>query len=273
MKFLSMALLFFSISITELFLGALVILSFQNIVETRWVLSIEGSLKKLLRLGVLVPFLMLSLYLLRHSIYPWSDPALLKEGFQRFYFSPAFFIPRNLMYILIALVLSWALFRGKYFSGGFAMVLLLFGGTFWSLDWILSLDPRFKSTAFGLVFLASATLATYGFVLVTLKTKPEPQALQDLNTVHFTLIGSWLYLSFVQFQIIWSGNLPEEAKWYTERSHSAAIFVPWILFICQCVIPLFALLVRRWKGSLKFTRLIGGVTLLMQLIYALWIVT
>lgn len=273
MREVAIALLFTSVIIVELFLGALVSLSFQDLASTRWLLSLEETFKKLLRLGILIPFLMLGLYLLKHEIYPWSNSLELKAGFSRSYFGPAFFIFRNLIYLLIWLALSWSIVKRRPIQGGFALVLLLLSGTFWSIDWVLSLDPHFKSTACGLVFLVSATLATYGLVLASLKTAPPGQVLQDLNTVHFTLIGSWLYLEFVQFQIIWSGNLPAEAKWYTLRTHSIASLVPWTLGIFQCAIPLFALLVIRWKGSLKLTRFFGGVTFLMQLIYTLWMVT
>lgn len=272
MKELLISFLFLTVFIVELFLGALVILSFQSLVSTKWILTVQDVLKRLLWLRWVVPFLLLFLYWGRAQIYPWVDANSLTDGFPRVYFSPGFFILRNIIYLCIWFSLSMWILRSKKKLGGLALVLILFTGTFWSFDWILSLTPQFRSTAFGLVFLVSGTLSAFGFAVFFHKAEIASQALQDINNVHFTLVGSWLYLWFVQFQIIWSGNLPDEAAWYVVRSNASWQWIPISLVVLQCAVPLFSLLVIRWKADPTFTRFFGGLTFTMQMIHAFWTV-
>jgi hypothetical protein len=272
MKDLLNSFLFLTVFIVQIFLGSLISLSFQKMVTTRWLLPLESSLKRNLYLIYIFPFLLAGLFLARAPIYPWADLQNLKEGFPRLYFNPIFFAARTVLYLAVWWFLASRLRRGEKNSGAFSLVLILLTGTFWALDWVLSLDPHFKSTVFGLFFLISATLAGYGSAVFMLRSPPNPQALQDINNVHFTLIGTWLYLMFIQFQIIWSGNLPDEATWFVQRSHSSWKLIPWILIIFQCAIPLFSLLVIRWKASLKFTRFFGGWTFAMQILLTFWLI-
>lgn len=270
MRDVMISLLFLTVFVVELYLGALITLSFQGLVSTRWILSLEEILKKILLLRFLIPILLIVLFIGRSSIYPWVVSENLSIGFPRVYFNSTFFILRNLFYLLVWFLLTHWVRKNKY--GGLVLVFILFTGALWSFDWVLSLTPHFKSTTFGLVFLTSGTMAALGLSVLFTKIKPTPQGLQDINNVHFTLIGSWLYLSFVQFQIIWSGNLPDEAHWYLLRSSPSWKALSIFIVIFQCVVPLFSLLLIRLKSSFNITRFFAGLTFFMQILVAFWLV-
>ena len=95
-----------------------------------------------------------------------------------------------------------------------------------SVDWMMSLDPHWFSTIFGLLFLIQQALAAIGFVLLLMasmsKTLPMSRIVRasdihDYGKFLLAFVMVWAYFSFSQFLIIWSANLPEEIPWYLER--------------------------------------------------------
>src|ERR1035441_9630233 len=103
---------------------------------------------------------------------------------------------------------------------------LLFWGfsvTFMVVDWVLSVDPMWFSTIFGMLFMVSQALTAMAFLitLMVLLYKQRPMSevltqrhLHDLGKFLLALVMVWAYFSFSQFLIIWAGNLPEEIPWY-----------------------------------------------------------
>ena len=103
-----------------------------------------------------------------------------------------------------------------------------FSVTFMAIDWVLSLDPHWFSTMFGLLFIAGQALSSMAFLIAVMvflsARKPmsdvlTPRHLHDLGKLLLALVMVWAYFSFSQFLIIWAGNLPEEIPWYLERLH------------------------------------------------------
>ena len=45
-----------------------------------------------------------------------------------------------------------------------------------------------------------------------------PDRCHDLGNLLLAFVMFWAYVSFMQYLIIWSGNLPEENVWYLHRS-------------------------------------------------------
>src|SRR5207245_11313454 len=98
--------------------------------------------------------------------------------------------------------------------------------TFMSIDWILSADPKWFSTIFGLLFLASQGLTSMAFLIALMvllyRRRPmseilTPRHLHDLGKFLLAPVMVWAYFAFSQFLIIWAGNLPDEIPWYLVR--------------------------------------------------------
>src|SRR5207247_6994180 len=105
------------------------------------------------------------------------------------------------------------------FLSGPGLVIFVLTTTFAAIDWVMSLDPAWSSTIFGLIFVASWTLSALAFTILVmswLSTREPMNAV--VQTSHFndwgnlllTLVMLWTYFAFLQYLIIWSGNLPEE---------------------------------------------------------------
>jgi len=126
--------------------------------------------------------------------------------------------------------------------------------------WVMSLDPTWYSSVYGLLFLvgqAYGVLALSIIVVVSL-SKAEPfktilrQAEQhDLGKLTFAFVMLNIYLAFSQFLIIWSGNLPEEIPWYLDRIRGHWGVIVTLDFIFHWLIPFTLLLSRDLKRNKK----------------------
>jgi|CZKF01.1.fsa_nt_gi hypothetical protein len=129
-----------------------------------------------------------------------------------------------------------------------------------AIYWVMSLDPTWYSSVYGLLFLvgqAYQVLALAIIVVISL-SKGEPfktilrQTEQhDLGSFTFAFVMLNIYLAFSQFLIIWSGNLPEEIPWYLDRVTGGWGVIITLDFIFHWLIPFTLLLSRDLKRNKK----------------------
>ncbi len=126
--------------------------------------------------------------------------------------------------------------------------------------WVMSLDPTWYSSVYGLLFLvgqAYGVLALSIIVVVSLsKAEPFKTVLRqteqhDLGKLTFAFVMLNIYLAFGQFLIIWSGNLPEEIPWYLDRIRGHWGIIITLDFIFHWLIPFTLLLSRDLKRNKK----------------------
>ena len=99
--------------------------------------------------------------------------------------------------------------------------------TFASFDWLMSLEPHWFSTIYGVLIMGGQGLSALAFLIVVLvwlsrraaarPTSSSPAHFHDLGNLMLAFVMLWAYFSFSQYLIIWSGNLPEEIAWYLHR--------------------------------------------------------
>src|SRR5207302_7795047 len=126
--------------------------------------------------------------------------------------------------------------------------------TFAVFDWVMSIDPHWTSTIYGMIFITGQVLSAFAFAaaMCTLMSKYEPMAwffktdiMHDLGKLMLAFTMFWAYLSFSQFLIIWSAKLPEEITFYTRRINGNVWpVISGAELICGFCIP-FALLLSK----------------------------
>jgi hypothetical protein len=141
--------------------------------------------------------------------------------------------------------------------GIFIYVILLTDG---AIVWIKSLDVTWYSSIWGLQFLVAqgyAVLAV-GILTVILLSRFEPMKTllrvteqHDLGKLAFAFVMLNIYLTFAEFLIIWSGNVPDEIGWYLNRIHGGWWIICSLNFICHWLIPFCLLLSRDLKRNKK----------------------
>ena len=170
----------------------------------------------------------------------------------------------NLPFLFARLALYFALWLGFAFALGVwtrrrpagagvcaaGLIALLYSMTFFGFDWLLSLEPKFYTDVFGLwlCVTAAAAACALGLLVCVVSTAPE-SAHADLAALLLSLILGWAFLAFAQYIIIWSGNLPDEIRWYLERGHGPWRVMSWVIFLLMFAAPFTLLMSRAGRAS------------------------
>jgi hypothetical protein len=146
----------------------------------------------------------------------------------------------------------------------------------------MSLDPEWSSTIFGLVFVAAWGLSALAFTVAMLAwlSKREPMShvvaplhFHDLGKLLLALVMLWAYFSYSQYLIIWSGNLPEEIRWYLPRTHGWWGGVALAVVILHFALPFLFLLSRQLKRDPNKLVFVAVLILIMRFVDLLWVIT
>lgn len=258
-------------------IGSLAVIMLHHLSGGGWGMMIRRLLEGATRTLPIVAGLFIPIALGMGSLYEWAHPETVQADKilqqKAPYLNVPFFLVRTAFYFLAWIALShflnkWS--RQQDETGDPALAgkmeslsgpgLVLFGATvtFASFDWVMSLEPHWYSTVFGLSFMVGQVLTAFPFaiaVAVFLSTrKPLSEAISaahfhDLGKLTLAFVMLWAYLSFSQFLIIWSGNLPEETPYYVKRLRGGWQFFQLALILFHFALPFVLLLSRSLKRS------------------------
>jgi hypothetical protein len=281
-------------------LGALPLVMLHHLVGGKWGFATRRILESVTRTLPLMTILFLPVLLGIHSLYEWSHEEVIAQDIilqhKSPYLNSTFFVARAAGYFALWLILGYLLNRWsaeqdstgdpsivKRFQhlSGPGLIIYALTITFAATDWVMSLEPHWFSTIYGMMFMVGQTLTTLAFVIAILAlladTPPlsnflKPEILNDLGNLLFAFIMLWAYLSFSQYIIIWSGNLPEEIPWYLRRSRGGWQWIAVALALFHFAIPFFLLLVRRYKRRRQVISAIAVAVVVMRLVDLMWLV-
>ncbi|HEY1251158.1 MAG TPA: hypothetical protein VGH97_08190 [Thermoanaerobaculia bacterium] len=281
-------------------LGSLAVLMLRYLTGGAWGVPIRRPLEAATRtLPVVLLFFVPLLFGLK-ALYPWARPEeVAKDPILRhkaLYLNTGFFLGRSVVYLAVWLLLAWFLNRWsdalddtgdpavlrrlQLISGG---GVLLYGLTitFWSIDWLMSLEPHWYSTMYGVLLMAGQALSGLAFVtaVVILLARWEPlsgflspEHLHDLGKLLFAFVMFWAYVSFSQYLIIWSGNLPEEIPWYLERLHGGWGWFGASLILLHFALPFMLLMPEDANKNPRLLRSVAIFILVMRAVDLFWLV-
>ncbi|MGH7270214.1 MAG: hypothetical protein ACREJ3_07255, partial [Polyangiaceae bacterium] len=204
---------------------------------------------------------------------------------------------------LIAYLIIWSWIVHRYFGWSTAqdqdkalentaagqrfapVALILFGltVTFFAFDWLLSLDPTWYSTIFGVtVFAQCALFQMAAMILMALALRRSGLLGDSVNVEHFHDMGKllfgwivfWSYVSFAQFFLTWYSNIPDEVEWYHKRWHDnggtwEAMSITIVLM--HFFIPFWFLMSRNIKRNLPFLAAGAVCMVVMHVVEVYWL--
>jgi hypothetical protein len=281
-------------------LGSMTWLMLQYVTGGAWGVVIRRPAEAAARTLPLVALMFLPVLIGIPNLYKWSHAAIVNADevlkHKSSYLNVPFFIGRAVFYLgmwnLIAYLLNkWSAREDA--EGGIrwhqklttlaapGIIFWAFSITFMAIDWVLSIDPHWFSTIFGMLFMAGQGLSSMAFLitLMVLLSYRAPLSgiltarhLHDLGKFLLALVMVWAYFSFSQFLIIWAGNLPEEIPWYLERLRGGWQYVALALVIGHFALPFALLLSRDLKRNFKLLASIAVFILLMRFVDVYWLV-
>ena len=170
--------------------------------------------------------------------------------------------------------------RFKAVSGP-GLILYAFTISFAAIDWVMSIDPSWISTIYGLIILIGELLSAMCFAVVVerilVNYKPmsdwlKPDFVHDHGKWMLTFIMVWAYFSFSQWLIIWAGNLPDEITWYMKRLHGGWGTIGLVLVVFHFVVPFVLLLSRPFKRNVRKLVWLAVWLMIMRYVDLFWII-
>jgi hypothetical protein len=282
-------------------LGSLGLLMLQHLSGGQWGLVGRRVFEAGSRTLPLVALLFIPVALRLPVLFEWARPEAAENAVihaKAGYLNPTFFFVRAGIYfafwlVLVTLLNRWSAeqdrgrattpadsvrFRKVSAPG---LLFLVITVTFASVDLIMSLDPEWFSTIFGLLTVVGWGMTTFALTIVVLSMLERSGAATDiLKPRHFHDLGKlllaftmlWAYLSFSQFLIIWAGNLPEEIPWYVKRTTGSWGYVAISLVVGHFGIPFILLLSQDLKKRSWLLARVAMFVIFMRLIDAIWLV-
>jgi len=279
-------------------LGTLALLMISHLSGGAWGVVSRRVFEASSRTLPLMALLFVPIALTLQELYLWADPAAVAEDpilqHKAPYLNPGFFLVRAIVYFAIWCGMAWLLsawsrrqdegedtaLRMQRLSGG---GLLVYAITvfFMSVDWIMSLDPHWFSTVYGLLFMVGQGLSALAFsiaVLVRLSREAPLSGvaganhLHDLGKLMLAFVMLWAYLTFTQFLIVWSANLPEEIPWYLTRMQGGWGWVGLLLVFGHFFLPFFILLNRDIKRDGRVLTVVAVFILAIRLSDFFWLI-
>jgi hypothetical protein len=280
-------------------LGCLALLMLVHMTGGDWGQAVRRILEAGTRtIPMMAAFFIPLIFGLRH-LYTWARPEDIARSkhlqeITRTYLNPTWFVIRAVVYFAIWILLSWLLnkwsaeqdnppakdtgHRFRVLSGP-GLVLYAFTLAFASIDWVMSLNPAWISTIYGLLFLAGECLSAVCFVIAVVailhRHRPlaefmKPGYIHDYGNLMLTFIMVWAYFSFSQWLIIWAGNLPEEISWYLRRLHGGWQVIGLLLALFHFAVPFAFLLSRPLKRNVAKLVYLAAFLMIMRYIDMFW---
>ncbi len=292
--------LWFYLFIVGVSVGSLAWLMLQYLTGGAWGVVIRRPCEAAARTLPLVALMFVPIAIGIPNLYPWSHAKVVAADeilkHKQVYLNVPFFLTRAAVYFAGWILLSWLFNRwsaredregaarvhGKMAAlAGPGLIFWGFSVTFMAVDWVLSLDPHWFSTMFGMLFMAGQGLSSMAFLIALMVLLSRrlpmsevltPRHLHDLGKFLLALVMVWAYFSFSQFLIIWAGNLPEEIPWYLERLRGGWQYVALALVIGHFALPFALLLSRDLKRNFKLLAGIAIFVLFMRMVDLYWLV-
>ena len=286
-------------------LGSMAILMIRHLTGGGWGMVIRRILGAAMRTLPLLALLFIPIILGMHKLYIWAQPLdqiadkHLREHLEditKTYLTTNGFVIRAIFYFAIWNLLSYLLSHWsrqtdragapdntERFKAVAGPGLILYGFTisFAAIDWVMSLDPSWISTIFGLVILIGEVLSAMCFAVVVERIlfnyKPmsemlSPDFVHDHGKWMLTFVMVWAYFNYSQWLIIWAGNLPSEITYYMRRLNGGWGYVGLFIVIFHFAIPFGTLLSRPFKRNIR--KLVWLAVWLMLMLYLdlFWII-
>ena len=278
-------------------LGCLAILLIQYLTGGGWGLAITRLLEAGMMTLPLCAVLFLPILAGMSYLFPWTHPLNGDIGNlvhqKKAYLNIPFYLVRYALYFLILGVLAgWfrrlSLRRDEPQSSsvemmqqwsGPCLIVFVLLMNFACIDWVMSLNPEWYSSMFVVEFIAEQGVVAMAWSILILSCLAHHEPLEGVLTVKIVhdignlLLGFtcfWTYVTFMEYIIIWTGNLPHDVVWFSDRSSTGWEFFALFLVFVHFVIPLFFLILTSVSRNLIRLARVAALMIVAHFAQVVW---
>ncbi len=282
-------------------LGSLAFVMIHFLTGAKWGLTVRRVSEAASSTLWLMAILFIPLLLFLPRLYLWARPEAVQASTvlqeKSLYLNVPFFIIRAAIYFVIWILLAFFINRmsAQWTNSGdpavkerlkaisiLGLILYALTMTFAAIDWMMSLEPFWDSSIFGLIVIFGQLLTSLSFGILILNLVPglglgrnwslrsTPVPFKDLGALMLTFIMGWAYLAYFQLLIIWAANIPREVVWYTNRTEGGWLTVGVLIAVLQFVVPFGLLITRRVRNNMRLLAGLGAVNVLVYLVNLYW---
>ncbi len=281
-------------------LGSLFLIALEYVAGADWSVPFRRIPEFLSGILPLLFVLVIPLLIFNHDLFHWTHKEAVEKDVilkgKEPYLNITFFIVRAFAFIAVWVIFYLILAKNSSkqdatkdqnltrknikFSAIFIPIFAI-TITFTSIDWLMSLEPHWFSTIFGVYYFAGtviASLAAVTLIVVFLKEKGYYQPwitddhLYSFGALLFAFVNFWAYIAFSQYLLIWYANLPEETFWFLTRWEGSWSIVSILLIIVHFIVPYAVLLSQPAKMNPKKLKFISIWLLFAHLLDIYWLV-
>jgi len=278
-------------------LGAFFFVMVQYLTGSAWSVTMRRIMENIMVTLPVCGILFLPIAFGLKDIYPWTDKAVYPlAGTKGAYLTENFFVLRTYVYFALWSIWIFAIYHqstkqdkersarqmniiARWSAPGLFLSVVV--GTLAAYDWLMSLEPHWYSTIFGLYILAGGALTFMSIVTLIclrfrragiLKKSITPEHYHDLGKWMFALTAFYTYMAFSQYLLIWYANLPEETVWYRHRSVGSRLGISLAMPFIRFIIPFFTMLSRPAKRSLNMIAALAVWSIVVEYVDLYWVV-
>lgn len=306
----SRAQFFFSFHIAWVFslsicIGAMFFVLIQHLTQAQWSTVVRRITESLMwGIPVLAVFGGV-MFIGMHDLYHWTHAELLDPNSPDYdyliakkvpYLNVPFFVARYVIFFAVWIYIAYRLYtlsidqdlvpgseanrKAKKKVSAWGLPVMAVTTAFGSYDYLMSLDPHWFSTIFGVYFFGGAfstAIALTAFMAMLMQKQGMLKGIvtaehyQDLGKFMFGFTVFWAYIAFSQYMLIWYANIPEETIWYRHRLEHGWEYLSASLLIFHFILPFFILIS---KGAKRIPVLLATMTVwfvVMQWIDMFWL--
>lgn len=282
--------------VVTLALGAMFFTLVQHAGRAGWSVVVRRTAENMMATLPVLALFFIPIFLGRHELYHhWMDAKIVASDAilqgKEAYLNEGFWTGRAVFYLVM-----WG-FLGMYFRGRsvkqdtmtdpaaieefsrgterrsfVSIAVFALTITFAGIDWIMTLDPHWYSTMWGVYLFAGAFMSALAFLgLIHILMQKAGLVGRIINDEHYHDLGKltfaftvfWTYIAFSQYFLIWYANIPEETSWYAHRMGNSWENVGLLLMIGHFIVPFFFLMPRTIK-RIRWTLALGCAWMLVM---------
>ena len=285
-------------------LTSLIMLMIFHAFRAKWMVVLRRPLEAMATTVPLFLLLCIPILLGMSDLYSWVHPdhaSLSHEANEMLahkagYLNVPFFVARTVGYLVFASLVAWRLFglstrqdtsgdpgltqkQRNWGVAGLPFMALVI--TFAAFDWLMSLNPLWFSTIFGVYYFAGSFWSTLAILIIATTLARgrglfgeyvNVEHLHNLGKLLFAFTCFWGYIAFSQMMLIWIANLPEEIGFFTVRMKGDWAYLGILLMVGHFLVPFGLLLSRQLKRTPGRLSLVAGWALVMNLVDIFWLV-